>query len=173
MTDAPDRRDAILDRLSDHVLAGGLAAASLRPLARAAGTSDRMLLYYFKDKAAILTAVLERLAGRMAALLGARRTSTPLPLDELRGELLAIVFADDLWPYMRLWVEIASLASRDPFYRAVAEPIARGFLIWGASQLESATPEQRDIDAARLLVMTEGAVLLRCVGLEDVSRAAL
>lgn len=172
MTDAPDRRETILDRLADHVIAEGLAGASLRPLARAAGTSDRMLLYYFKDKAEIITAVIERVSARLALLLATRRAARPLPLDDLRRELLAILFDDALWPYMRLWLEIASMAARDPFYRQVGESIARGFLSWGAAQLDSATPEQRAIDAATLLVMTEGAVLLRSVGLEDVARAA-
>ena len=173
MAAAQDRRDAIIDRLADHVLADGLASASLRPLARAAGTSDRMLLYYFKDKAEIIAAVIERIAARMGTLLNGRRAPQPLPFDELRRELFDILFADDLWPYMRVWMEMASMASHDPFYRTVGGNIARGFLAWGESQLVSATPEQRAIEAAKLLVMTEGMMLLRSVGLEDVCRAAL
>jgi AcrR family transcriptional regulator len=43
------RRAEIIQRLTDYVLAEGLSAASLRPLAKAAGTSDRLLLYYFND----------------------------------------------------------------------------------------------------------------------------
>ena len=38
-----DRRALLLGKLADHVLAHGLSASSLRPLAKAAGTSDRML----------------------------------------------------------------------------------------------------------------------------------
>ena len=45
-----DRRGELLDRMAAHLLAHGLEGANLRPLARAAGTSDRMLLYYFADK---------------------------------------------------------------------------------------------------------------------------
>lgn len=44
------RRQAALERMADHVLAAGLRGASLRPLAQVAGTSDRMLLYYFTNK---------------------------------------------------------------------------------------------------------------------------
>ena len=50
MVEASDKRAALIDKLADHVLADGLLHASLRPLAKAVGTSDRMLLYYFKDK---------------------------------------------------------------------------------------------------------------------------
>ncbi|MCC5475613.1 TetR/AcrR family transcriptional regulator [Streptomyces sp. NPDC059680] len=47
--DQAKRRD-LLDRVREYVLRNGLADLSLRPLARALGTSDRMLLYYFGTK---------------------------------------------------------------------------------------------------------------------------
>lgn len=47
--DQAKRRD-LLDQVRDHLVRNGLAGLSLRPLARALGTSDRMLLYYFGTK---------------------------------------------------------------------------------------------------------------------------
>jgi AcrR family transcriptional regulator len=167
------RRAALLERLADHVLAHGLSASSLRPLAKAAGTSDRMLLYYFPDKGAVIAAVLEVVAARMVALLDARRAPGMLPYAALKAQLIAIVFAADLWPYMRLWLEMASLAAHgDPVFRAVGEQLGRGFLAWGAAQLESASDATRDVEAAQLLVAVEGTLLLRSVGLEDVATLA-
>ncbi|WP_309645950.1 TetR/AcrR family transcriptional regulator [Phenylobacterium sp.] len=169
-----DRRAAILDRLADHVLAHGLSAASLRPLAKAAQTSDRMLLYYFKDKAEIIAATLDQVSLRLVALLEDQTAKTPLPLADLRTQLLTLLFAERLWPYMRIWLEVAALAARgDPVYRDVGERIARGFLAWGAAQLDSPTPDAREADAARLMVTIEGMLLMRSVGLEDVCRKAL
>ncbi|MFJ8010265.1 TetR/AcrR family transcriptional regulator [Streptomyces fagopyri] len=46
----PAKRRDLLDRVRAHVVRNGLAGLSLRPLARALGTSDRMLLYYFGSK---------------------------------------------------------------------------------------------------------------------------
>src|SRR4051794_29641819 len=46
MTTTP-RRDQLLDRVTDHVLEHGLIGLTLRPVAAALGTSDRMLLYHF------------------------------------------------------------------------------------------------------------------------------
>ncbi|MFI1076298.1 TetR/AcrR family transcriptional regulator [Streptomyces puniciscabiei] len=46
----PAKRRDLLDRVRAYVLRNGLADLSLRPLARALGTSDRMLLYYFGSK---------------------------------------------------------------------------------------------------------------------------
>ena len=45
-----DRRAELLAGATVWVLDHGLAELSLRPLARALGTSDRMLLYYFDSK---------------------------------------------------------------------------------------------------------------------------
>ncbi|MFE0630946.1 TetR/AcrR family transcriptional regulator [Streptomyces sp. NPDC058864] len=46
----PAKRRELLDRVREYVVAHGLADLSLRPMARALGTSDRMLLYYFGTK---------------------------------------------------------------------------------------------------------------------------
>jgi AcrR family transcriptional regulator len=46
----PAKRRDLLDAVREYVLRHGLVDLSLRPLARALGTSDRMLLYYFGTK---------------------------------------------------------------------------------------------------------------------------
>ena len=168
------RRAEIIQRLTDYVLAEGLSAASLRPLAKAAGTSDRMLLYYFTDKRAIITAVLEQIAARLLGLMSERTASEPLPLDALRQQLAGVLFEDALWPYMRIWLEVAARAAMgDVFYRAVGEQIGRGFLDWGKMQLKADSAAQLEIDAARLLVSMEGMLFLKSIGLDDVNATAL
>ncbi|MGB5078970.1 MAG: TetR/AcrR family transcriptional regulator [Sphingorhabdus sp.] len=173
VTKPDDRRSAIIHRLTDHVLAHGLLASSLRSLAKAAGTSDRMLLYYFRDKAEIMEAVLTQLSARLVALLGDHANRLPMPLDDVRRELAAFLFTDDLWPYMRVWLEIAARAAMgDQFYRAVGEQIGRGFLAWGRELLSCADEAERDSHAARLLVSLEGMLFLKSIGLDDVNAAA-
>ena len=167
------RRAAIASALADHVLANGLAAASLRPLAKAAGISDRMLLYYFKDKAEIISAALETIAARQMALMDAV-AGPPLPLPELRQRLADRLLDDDAWPTMRVWLEVAALAAQgDAVFAAIGERIGRGFLAWGASQLACETPEQRAINAAQLLTSFEGMVVLKAIGMGDVARLAV
>ncbi|WP_405638135.1 TetR/AcrR family transcriptional regulator [Streptomyces sp. NBC_00056] len=46
----PAKRRELLDQVRQYVIRNGLVDLSLRPLARALGTSDRMLLYYFGTK---------------------------------------------------------------------------------------------------------------------------
>ena len=174
MTKLEIRRAEVIERITDHVLLHGLSASSLRPLAKAAGTSDRMLLYYFKDKAEIFTAVLQLVSARLLVMLGERAAAEPLPLDALRRTFAEILFVDELWPYMRIWLEVASRAAMgDPFYRAVGEQIGRGFFEWGKAQLQSDNEEQCEVDAAKLLVSIEGMLFLKAIGLDDVNAKAL
>jgi AcrR family transcriptional regulator len=174
MTKPDARRAEIIERLTDHVLAEGLSASSLRPLAKAAGTSDRMLLYYFKDKSEIITAVLQLISARLVSMLGQHTAPEPMPIDDLRCQFAGILFVDELWPYMRIWLEVASKAAMgDAYYRAVGEQIGRGFLEWGKAQLKSDNDAQRDIDAAKLLVSIEGMLVLKSLGLDDIVADAL
>lgn len=169
-----DRRAVLLDRMAEHVLAHGISTSSLRPLAKAAQTSDRMLLYYFSDKSEMMAATLGHIALQLGSLLDMDGAGQPLPIDQLTPKLFDLLCAERLWPYMRLWLEIAALAAiGDPVCRSVGEAIARGFLTWGAAQLDSPTPEMRARDAAKLLVTIEGMVLLKSVGLDDVCRRVL
>ncbi len=174
MKKAEQRRLDILNGLADHVLAKGLPASSVRPLAEAAGISDRMLLYYFHDKSELIAATLQLLSSRLVALLDTHTAPQPMPLDALRRRLAAVLLSNEVWPYMQLWLEIVALSARgDPFYREVGGGIARAFLEWGKAQLQSSTATARAADAARLLVAIEGMVLLKSVGLEDVAKASL
>ena len=167
------RRAELIEQLADHVLAGGLAAASLRPLAAAVGTSDRMLLYYFADKAALLTAVLGTIAARMTALLEANAPPRPVAARDLERRLLPFVLDDALWPFMALWLEIAGSAARgDPVCRAIGGAVANGFLDWTAAQLIGATAAARRRAATRVLMTIEGGVLLKSLGLGDAVAAA-
>ncbi len=174
MTLAPNRLAQMLDQMADHVLAHGLPAAGLRPLAKAAGTSDRMLLYYFEDKAALMTAILQHLAARLTGLLAAHRSVVTLPFDQLQPRLAEAILSDQVWPFLRLWLEIVGLAARgDAAFAKIGQQIGHDFLAWGAAQLDSATSEAQKTDAAKLLVMMEGLVVLKAIGFEQIGRDSL
>ncbi len=168
-----DRRIEILDLLANHVLENGLAASSLRSLAKAALTSDRMLLYYFKDKPEIVAATVEVIAARMVLRTNAMAAQEPLPLEPLLQHLASVLSQTEFRPFMRLWLEIASLAAHgDPFYAQVGEVVGRGFLTWGAVQLVG-EGESHARDSARLLMLIEGMVFLNSIGLSDIVQTAI
>lgn len=161
-----DRKTGLVRQLADHVLAHGLGGASLRSLAAAAGTSDRMLLYYFPDKAALIAAVLEDVARRMTVLLDLQRGDAPVSAAVLEARLMPLVLDPAVWPYMQLWLEMAALAARgDALSAAVGKGITEGFVDWLQSQLDIADPELRGAAALQLLMKIEGGVLLKSLGL--------
>ena len=67
----PARRAALAEAATDYALEHGLIGLSLRPLAAAIGTSDRMLLYHFADKDDLVATVL--------------RVSTDRSVEEIRA----------------------------------------------------------------------------------------
>jgi hypothetical protein len=96
-----------------------------------------------------------------------------LPPAALRARLAAVLFTPALWPYLCLYLEMAAMAARgDAAMLQVGERLGRGFLAWGAAQLDS-PDASRDADAARLLVSIEGMLMLRSIGLTDVADAAI
>ena len=69
------RRDALLAACTDHVLAEGLIGLSLRPLAKAVGTSDRMLIYHFGSRAGLVAAIIDEATARSVDVPGRARRS--------------------------------------------------------------------------------------------------
>jgi AcrR family transcriptional regulator len=63
------RREELAERATDYVLEHGIAGLSLRPLAAAIGTSDRMLVYHFTSKDALLAELIERSNDRSLRVL--------------------------------------------------------------------------------------------------------
>lgn len=170
MAPAGDRRDAILECLADFVLDHGLDAANLRAMARACGTSDRMLLYYFPDKGSLLAAVFERIAGRITAMMDAAAPPQPLPPDALRVALVPLLLDRAMWPYMRVWLAMASRAAHgDPLCRSVGEQLGRGFLAWAKAHVEAPDDAAKTLEAGKILAIIEGLVLLKALGLDDVA----
>lgn len=59
-----NRRDELLDQVTDHVLEHGLIGLTLRPVAAAIGTSDRMLIYHFGSRDNLVSAVVAHAGSR-------------------------------------------------------------------------------------------------------------
>jgi AcrR family transcriptional regulator len=169
-----DRREAAIEAMADHLLAEGLAGASLRPLALAAGTSDRMLLYYFADKDELLAATLGRVALRLTGMLDA---ALPPGVRLAPGPLIQAVWAamtsETLAPYMRVWLDVAAGAARGQQpHRSVAAGILGGFVGWVIDHLDVPEPD-RPGQGALLLATVDGALLLDAAGRRDLAEAAI
>ena len=170
-----ERREAAIERMADHVLSQGLAAATLRPLAAAAGTSDRMLLYYFADKDELLTATLARIAVRMMAELDrAIPAAPPKPFAVLLEQVWGAMAAESLQPFMPLWLDLAAGAARglQPHGRIAGE-ILDGFLAWVTIRLCPENEGETPSLAPLFMASIEGLYLLQAIGRSALADSAV
>jgi AcrR family transcriptional regulator len=113
----PRRRAKTLAAAADYVLAHGLAGLSLRPLARALGTSTRMLLYDFASKEELIMAVLAEVRRREAAMLAEHAGISGASGPELVRAVWDWASHAERAAFMRLFFEV--------YIDAVAHPGAR------------------------------------------------
>ena len=142
----PARPAALLDRIADHVVAHGLAELSLRPLARAVGSSPRVLLYYFGSKEALLLKVLARLRERQRATYAQMKSADfATPKDACRA-IWQHTSSPQYERLFRMSVEAYSMALRNPrrfakFLRSSVEDwlefLAAPLIAKGHSQAEA------------------------------------
>jgi AcrR family transcriptional regulator len=164
MRNGAPQRKVLLEKIADHLLAQGLEGASLRPLAAAAGTSDRMLLYYFADKDALLTAALNLIVERLQEVLS-QGTHEEMPFSLLIPHLAQVIRDPHIRPYLRLWLELMTFAARneEPF-TMIARQISDDFLTWFSSMLMIEMEEDRIPLAALAMAIVDGLILFDTIG---------
>ena len=121
MAKDPGRREQWTHAATDYVLQHGLIGLSLRPLAAAIGTSDRMLLYHFDTKDDLVAAILRHSNDRAIAAIEALP-----PSADLRAavrDLWSVASSAAFEPCTRLYVEAAALGlfGREPYASVVRE----------------------------------------------------
>lgn len=111
---AHDRREELLQGTVGYVLQHGLGGLSLRPLAAALGTSDRMLVYHFGSKDQLVDEVLGAAnALLLAGVTAAAGGSAGEPAALLRA-LWSVAAQDSTAPFIRLFFEVYGLALQRP-----------------------------------------------------------
>ena len=134
-----------------------------------------MLLYYFEDKAEVLGAALQAIAGQMAGGLDEQMPAGKrLSPSAFAVKAAEITRSEDLRPFFRLWVEIIAAAARDeaPF-ADIARAIAVGFIQWIDERLNIKDDAARHAEAAKQLALIDGLMLLEiCTDAETADAAA-
>lgn len=157
----PEQREALLAGLVDHVLREGVGTLSLRPLAAAVGTSDRMLIYYFSSRDGLLAAVLGAVGEQLRTGLTGALPVDRVPPDRLVASAWELVQDPSLEPHLRLYLEVCGPAvrGREPF-RRVAGQVAEAWLAWVGERLDVPPAQTREA-AAGVLAVVDGLLLLR------------
>ncbi|MDJ0641674.1 MAG: TetR/AcrR family transcriptional regulator [Erythrobacter sp.] len=165
MSKANLTRETLLPKLAAHVLNHGLGGASLRPLAKAADTSDRMLIYHFGNKEQLVADLLGHIAGiystALDAAMGAERPTTR---KECFDRILEQGSHPMMRPFMVLWWEIVAGSARGiPGYREAADAMMTKQLAWLETQMPEDDPDPAG-GARYLMTLLEGTLMLGVVG---------
>jgi len=107
----PRRRQELLDRSVDYVMAHGISDLSLRPLAAALGTQAPVLLHHFGTKEHLLAEILGRVRDRLRAL--GRNAEAGQHRSGL-GTVWRWLSDPEQAPLMRLFFEAYGLALQHP-----------------------------------------------------------
>jgi AcrR family transcriptional regulator len=106
------RRAELLDLAVDYVCRHGLSDLSLRPLAKAIGSSPRVLLYYFGSKEALVIEIVRQGRARQRAMMARLKLTDLSPRQIARA--LWLEWSKPEWePLTRLSFEVYSLALSD------------------------------------------------------------
>ena len=147
------RRRELLDRVTDDLGVNGLVEFSLRRAARAAGTTHKVLLYYFDGSEDLLTqAVLQLRERRISKSLVA---ATEGPVDRPLAERMRAI-----WPVLvgaESWVldQAIGLAMYDPDrYAELARTASKQYLPTLLSLCPQRWSDQRKLEVAELILGT-------------------
>ncbi len=115
-TRAPSRRqEELLELAYRYVLTHGLADMSLRPLAKAIGSSPRVLLFLYGSKDGLIRALLDRArADELAAIVAFREKDSPAGLAETALQVWRWLSAPAHRNLLGLWVEAYARSLVDP-----------------------------------------------------------
>jgi AcrR family transcriptional regulator len=116
MSDRTAEAQRLLALVADYILQHGVAAATLSGLARAVGSNNRMLLYYFGSREQLLAAASVEAYGRFPRVRAVMTT-----VEEPGGPTwsrfhegwLELAAPENL-PYLRLLFELFGLAAHSP-----------------------------------------------------------
>lgn len=134
----PEIKERLLDACTDYALENGLPD-KLEPLACAAGTSARMLIYHFGTRDTLLRAVLGRARQRQLAIFGdLLRVRADQPYTDTLMSAWTFMTGPEGQPYLRMFGQLRESAAQQlwPGFRRVATTDWLGPLEEGLRSIE-------------------------------------
>lgn len=155
-----DKQQEVAEAIAAYLIEHGLADSGIRALAKAAGVSDRMLMYYFGNKEAAITAALTYIGQALGARLNAVIPENHMTAEQLLEDLLTASSSDEFYPVIRLWFELVGLAVRGetPYQESVRE-MASNWQLWIEAKLK---PEEAH-QAEKVFAQLEGQLMINLI----------
>ncbi len=151
----------------------GFASLTFGRVAKALGTSDRMVVYYFPTKAELINAVAARMGLALQSLLNQAFGVEPQSAHDLMRRAWPILASPDADPVFAAYLEIIGLAAagQEP-YRTLAPSLIEAWLEWLAPRI-AVDPDQQQTAALGVIAQLDGLLLIRHVsGAAAAQRAA-
>jgi len=157
------KKQQIIQRLTQHIIENGLSDTGLRTLASVTGTSDRMLIYYFGTKDALIGQILQTIVSNLGLQLDTALGDHQRRAETLLEELLTISDTPRFNLIIRLWFEIVGLAARgqEPYARN-ATALANSWIAWIQNRLVNPQKGQ----AIAVFAELEGRLMLKIIGVD-------
>lgn len=157
--------EQLLAAIVEACLDDGLPVLTFGRLASRLGVSDRILVYYFESKEALLGAVMANIGARLQADLEAAFGSSPRPPAELVDSAWKVLGSPKARPIFAIWFELIGRAVRgEQPHATLAQATAAAWIDWIAERVDAPTAATRRRIATRVLATIEGALLLRLLG---------
>jgi AcrR family transcriptional regulator len=162
-TDSPRKRE-LLAAAYGYALTNGLADFALRPMAKAIGTSPRVLLFLFGSKDALTRALLARARqDELAALATLRASQRQADLADTGREIWAWLVAPSHRALLSLWLEgyaRSLLGESGPWEHFAAETVDDWLALLASRQPANRRRSKRgEADRTLLLAVLRGALL--------------
>jgi AcrR family transcriptional regulator len=161
-----ERKDELCDKALDYCLKHGVANLSLRPLARAIGTSARLLIYHFGSKDGLLEAIMAEV--RVRAQRSFSESMAKVGQSGVLKQFWNWATAGKNSRYIRLLFEVQTLALQNP---AIYAHLLEGNSLSWLALIESALPASPDRRAkATLCAAVIDGLLLEFLNTGDLDR---
>lgn len=166
------RREALLERILDYVCEHGLSELSLRPLAKAVGSSPRVLLYYFTSKDALIVEVMNAARARQTAQLGAVKFDASLSSRDVCSLCWQMMSDERYEPLYRLFLETFAMALQNPqrFPGFIDRAIGDWLDFIAAPSIAAGAPREAAMTFATMIVAGFRGFLMDLVATHDRAR---
>lgn len=170
--DRADRHEQILEAVLRVLGRDGIAALSIRAVAREAGVAAGLVGYYFEDKATLIRAALQRMGEQDLALL---EVDPALPPDEQLRAVIRRVAAPGFLTteYLSLRLHLWSLAQAHEDFEAINTRAQSAYRARLAVLIRAARPDLGKAECARRAadvdVVQNGLWLTALLGLDRAS----
>jgi len=165
----PQRPEALLDEAMRYVLHHGVSGMSLRPLARALGTSPRNLLYHFGSSDELLVAIFARIRRGQQEVAGRQEAPT-------LGQACWLAWRALSRPTGIKWFKLFFAAQgmaleRPDKFRDFLHGSTRDWTLWvGAEMQKAGLPESHAIELATVIVAGFRGFMMDICGTGDRKR---